>query len=154
MLRIRKASSEDANQIFAFIQALAEYEKMSHCVTGTVEDLKQTVFVENRAEVLLAEEAGEAVGFALYFPNYSTFRCQPGIYLEDIYVKPTHRGKGYGKALFKEVATVAKKRGWGRMEWSCLNWNASAIAFYKSLGAVAQEEWTTYRLEEETLNIE
>ena len=137
----------DVPQILAMIQGLAEYEKLSHLVTATEERLRQSLFGSRpAAEVLLAWHEAECVGFALFFPNYSTFLAQPGIYLEDLYVKPEARRKGAGLALLRELARLAAARGCGRVEWAVLDWNEPSIAFYKKLGAVPMEEWTTFRL--------
>jgi GNAT superfamily N-acetyltransferase len=134
------------------IRGLAEYEKLSHVVSATEEQLRQTLFgARHWAEVLLAHLDGEPIGFALFFPNYSTFLAQPGIYLEDLYVKPHARGKGAGLALFVELARIAVARGCGRVEWSVLDWNEPSIRFYRKLGAVAMEDWTTFRLTSEPL---
>ena len=139
-------------QILAMIQGLAEYEKLSHLVTATEERLRQSLFGSRpAAEVLLAWHEAECVGFALFFPNYSTFLAQPGIYLEDLYVKPEARRKGAGLALLRELARLAAARGCGRVEWAVLDWNEPSIAFYKSLGAVPLDDWTTFRLTGEAL---
>ncbi|HEU0124337.1 MAG TPA: GNAT family N-acetyltransferase [Bryobacteraceae bacterium] len=149
---LRAAIPADVPQILRFIQGLAEYEKLSHACQATEEGLLATLFGPRPfAEVLLAEVEGAAVGFALYFYNYSTFRAKPGIYLEDLYVLPERRGSGVGKALLQELARVAVQRGCARLEWSVLDWNEPAIAFYRSLGAEPQEEWTTYRLTDAAL---
>jgi len=142
----------DVPQILAMIQGLAEYEKLSHLVTATEERLRQSLFGSRpAAEVLLAWHEAECVGFALFFPNYSTFLAQPGIYLEDLYVKPEARRKGAGLALLRELARLAAARGCGRVEWAVLDWNEPSIAFYKSLGAVPLDDWTTFRLTGEAL---
>jgi GNAT superfamily N-acetyltransferase len=134
------------------IQGLAEYEKLSHLVTATEERLRQSLFGSRpAAEVLLAWHEAKCVGFALFFPNYSTFLAQPGIYLEDLYVKPEARRKGTGLALLRELARLAAARGCGRVEWAVLDWNEPSIAFYKSLGAVPLDDWTTFRLTGEAL---
>jgi len=147
MLKISAATEAEAPVILEMIQGLAEYEKLSHLCSATEEQLRRTLFGERpAAEVLLASIDGEWIGFALFFPNYSTFLAKPGIYLEDLYVKPHARGKGAGLALFVELARIAVARGCGRVEWSVLDWNEPTIEFYKNLGAVAQDEWTTYRL--------
>lgn len=147
MLTIRKAGIKDAALIASFIGQLATYEKLSHEVETTPEKLEQTLFgATPYAEVLLAFEQDTAVGFALFFHNYSTFRAKPGIYLEDLFVEPAHRGKGYGKTLLEAVISIAKERNCGRVEWSVLDWNAPAIAFYKSMGATPMDEWTTFRI--------
>ncbi|MEP6662563.1 MAG: GNAT family N-acetyltransferase, partial [Verrucomicrobiota bacterium] len=125
----------------------AVYEKLSHEVTATEEILRQNLFGERKnAEVLLADENGEAVGFALFFHNFSSFLGQPGIYVEDIFVLPEFRGRGYGKALLVSIARLAKMRDCGRMEWSVLDWNKPSIEFYHSLGALPMNEWTTQRM--------
>lgn len=144
---IRAAKPQDTPTIAALIRELAEYERLSHVVTLEEERLREHLFGRRPyAEVLLAEEAGEAVGYALFFHNYSTFPAQPGIYLEDLFVRPEHRGKGHGKALLAAVARVAVERGCWRLEWVVLNWNQPAIDFYRALGAEVLDEWTTNRL--------
>jgi GNAT superfamily N-acetyltransferase len=149
---IRSATPADIPAIASLIRALAEYEKLSHVVVLREEDLRQHLFGERRyAEVILAEEAGTVVGFALFFHNYSTFLTKPGIYLEDLFVRPEHRGKGHGKALLTHLAKLAVERGCGRFEWSVLDWNTPAIEFYESLGAVCMEDWNLYRLTGEPL---
>lgn len=146
-IKIIPATEADVPVILEMIRELAEYEKLLHIVAATEDHLRGTLFGERpAAEVLLAHWNGAAIGFALFFPNYSTFRAQPGIYLEDLYVKPHARGKGAGLALFVELAKIAVARGCGRVEWSVLDWNEPSIRFYKKLGAVAMDEWTTYRL--------
>ncbi len=146
-MRIVPATPADAPLILDMIKGLADYEKLSHAVVATEEQIRDTLFgAKPAAEVLLAESNGEWVGFALFFPTYSTFLAQPGLYLEDLYVKPHARGKGFGKALLTELAKIAVARGYGRVEWAVLDWNAPAIGFYKKLGAVPMDEWTTYRL--------
>ncbi len=146
-VRIRAAAEADTPVILEMIQGLAEYEKLSHVCCATEDQLRRTLFGERpAAEVLLASIADEFIGFALFFPNYSTFLAQPGIYLEDLYVKPHARGKGAGLALLRELATLAVERGCGRVEWSVLDWNEPSIGFYKKLGAVALDDWTTFRL--------
>ena len=149
---IREATIDDVPAIAALIRALAEYERLAHEVTLDVGQLGAHLFGERRyAEVLVAEDAGEAVGFALYFHNFSTFLGQPGIYLEDLFVVPEHRGAGHGKALLAQLARIAVERGCGRLEWSVLDWNAPSIAFYRALGARAMDDWTTYRFSGEEL---
>ena len=129
------------------VLGLAEYEKLSHAVTATEDQLAQTLFGPHpAAEVLLAYRDGECAGFCLFFHNYSTFLAKPGIFLEDLFVKPHARGKGVGLALLTELARLAVERGCGRVEWSVLDWNAPSIAFYKKLGAVPMDEWTVFRL--------
>lgn len=148
---IRKAAPEDVQSILRFIRALAEYEHMSGDVVATEALLREWIFEKQRAEVLLAAEDGEDVGFALYFHNFSTFLGRAGIYLEDLFVLPEHRGKGYGKALLRRLAAIACEEGCGRLEWSCLDWNTPSIEFYKSMGAVPMDEWTVYRVTGERL---
>ena len=148
---IRYAEEKDAALILEFIRALAEYEKMSDEVVATEELLQEWVFEKKKAEVIFAVEDGVEVGFALFFHNFSTFVGRAGLYLEDVFVKVEHRGKGYGKALLKELARIAVERGCGRMEWVCLNWNQPSIDFYRSLGAVPMDEWTIYRVAGDTL---
>lgn len=148
---IRKAEREDAALVLEFIKGIAKYEKMENEVEATVELLEEQLFDKGRAEVIFAMEDGKEVGFALFFHNFSTFVGRSGLYLEDLYVYPEYRGKGYGKALFMELVRIANKRKCGRMEWVCLNWNTPSIEFYRSMGAVALDEWTTYRLTEETI---
>jgi GNAT superfamily N-acetyltransferase len=151
-MRIVPATPVEAPVILEMIGELAEYEKLSHIVTATEEQIRQTLFGPQRAaEVLLAEWNGEWAGFALFFPNYSTFLAQPGIYLEDLYVKPHARGQGLGIGLLKELARIAVARGSGRVEWAVLDWNSPSIEFYKKLGAVPLDEWTVYRLAGEAL---
>lgn len=150
--RIREAGIEDAGIILGFIRELAEYEHMADEVVATEENLQEWIFDKKKAEVIFVMERNIEVGFALFFHNFSTFLGRAGIYLEDLFVKPEYRGRGYGKALLSELAKITKERGCGRLEWCCLDWNQSSIDFYKSLGAVPMNEWTTYRLTGETLN--
>jgi GNAT superfamily N-acetyltransferase len=146
-LAVRKAAPGDEALILGFIRELADYEKLSDEVVATPAHLTKTLFCENpKAFALVAELDGEAIGFALYFFNYSTFLGRHGLYLEDLYVQAAHRGVGAGKALLAALAKVAVDNECGRMEWSVLDWNAPSIAFYKSLGAVPMDEWTVYRL--------
>ncbi|MCE9559017.1 MAG: GNAT family N-acetyltransferase [Armatimonadetes bacterium] len=148
MILIREARKSDVPLIFGFIKELAEYEKLSHEVTGTEEQLDEHLFGPYPfAGVLIAEFHGVPVGFALYFHTYSTFLTRPGIYLEDIYVQPSFRGKGLGKALLKHIAAQAVRSGYGRMEWSVLDWNTPSIEFYESIGARGKPEWLGYRLD-------
>jgi GNAT superfamily N-acetyltransferase len=150
--RIFAATAADVPVILEMIRGLAEYEKLSHLVAATEDQLRLTLFgARPAAEVLLADVKGELVGFALFFPTYSTFLAQPGIYLEDLYVKPHARGQGAGLALFRELARLAVERGCGRVEWEVLDWNEPSIQFYKKLGAVPMAEWTRYRLTTEPL---
>ena len=151
-LRIVAATEADIPLILELIHALAEYEKLAHEVTATPERLRGTLFgIKPAAEVLLAHWDGECVSFAVFFETYSTFLAQPGLYLEDLYVKPHRRGKGIGLALLKHLAKIATERGCGRLEWGVLNWNQSAIQFYQKMGAVPMDEWTKYRLAGEAL---
>jgi GNAT superfamily N-acetyltransferase len=151
-LRIVPAIETDTPIILDLIQALAEYEKLRHTVAATSERLRRTLFgTKPAAEVILAYWNEECAGFAVFFATYSTFLAQPGLYLEDLYVKPHFRGKGIGSELLSYVARVAAERGCGRLEWGVLDWNESAIKFYRKLGAVALDEWTKYRLTGEAL---
>lgn len=148
---IRQADINDVSTILSFIKDLAEYENMSDQVVATEELLKEWLFEKKKAEVLLAMEGDTPVGFALYFYNFSTFLGRAGIYLEDLFVKKEYRGKGYGKALLKELARIAVSQGCGRLEWCCLDWNQPSIDFYLSLGARPLDDWTQYRLTGDTL---
>ncbi len=151
---IRPAAPDDVPVIAELIRALADYEKLAHEVVFREEQLRENLFGERRhAEVLLAEaeDQGQVVGFALFFQNFSTFLARPGIYLEDLFVRPEARGRGHGKALLKALARIAVERGCGRFEWSVLDWNQPAIDFYRSLGAVPMSEWTVYRVTGEAL---
>ena len=150
-LSFRFAVREDTPLILSFIRALAEYEQMADQVVATEELLAEQLFDRGGAEVLFALEDGQEVGFALFFHNFSTFLGRAGLYLEDLYVLPEHRGKGYGKALLQRLARIACERGCGRMEWWCLDWNTPSIEFYRSLGAEAMSDWTVYRLTGDTL---
>jgi GNAT superfamily N-acetyltransferase len=145
--QIRSARVEDAPIILQLIRDLATYERAPHEVTASEEQLVDVLFGEQRAaEVLLAFEEESPVGFAVYFYNFSTWLGRPGLYLEDLFVKPEKRGKGYGRALLVELAKIARDRGCGRMEWAVLNWNEPAIKFYRALGAKPMDEWTVFRL--------
>ena len=150
-MRFVFAGREDTGEILEFIRGLAEYEHMSDDVVADAESLAYWLFDQKKAEVLFAEEDGIKVGFALFFHNFSTFLGRAGIYLEDLFVKPEFRGKGYGKALLTELARITVERGCGRLEWSCLDWNQSSIDFYRSMGAVSMDDWTTYRITGERL---
>lgn len=150
-MEIRFATRKDVKTILEFIKELATYENLLGEVVATEELLTEWIFDKKKAEVLLLEVENNAVGFALFFHNFSTFLGKAGIYLEDLFVKKEHRGKGYGKALLKELAKIAVKRGCGRLEWSCLDWNKPSIDFYLSLSAKPMDEWTTYRLQGEDL---
>ena len=150
-VEFRFAKKEDARLILDFIKGIAEYEKMSDEVVASEATLTEWIFEKKKAEVIFAMEKGVEVGFALFFHNFSTFVGRAGIYLEDLYVKPEYRGKGYGKALLKRLAQIAVERKCGRMEWSCLNWNQPSIDFYLSLGAIPMSDWTVYRVAGDTL---
>lgn len=151
---IRAATASDVESILAFIRELAEYERLEHEVVATSDSIRQWLFGPRpAAEVLIAEIAGEAVGFALYFTSFSTFLGRPGIYLEDLFVRPAHRGAGIGRALLQHVADLACERGCGRLEWAVLDWNEPAIGFYERLGAKAMGEWTTWRVTGEALEV-
>lgn len=147
----RYATEADCGLILYFIKELAAYEKMSDEVIATEELLKEWLFDKKKAEVIFACADGEEVGFALFFHNFSTFLGRAGIYLEDLFVKTEHRGKGYGKALLTQLAKIAVERECGRLEWWCLDWNQPSIDFYLSLGAQPMEEWTVFRITGETL---
>jgi len=149
--KIRFAKAEDVSLIFEFIKKLAVYEKMLDEVVATEEILKETIFEQKAAEVIIGEYKNKPVAFSLFFHNFSTFVGRPGLYIEDIFVDPEMRGKGFGKAIFSFLAKLAVDRKCGRMEWSCLDWNEPSINFYKSLGAKAMDEWTVYRLHGEAL---
>ena len=149
MLTFRTASEADCGLVLEFIKALAVYEKMLDEVEATEEILREWIFEKKKAEVFFACEDGKEVGFAVFFHNFSTFLGRAGIYLEDLFVLPEYRGNGYGKAILKELARIAAERGCGRVEWACLDWNRPSIDFYRSLGAVAMDEWTVYRLTED-----
>lgn len=152
-IKIRAAREDEAGTILKFIKKLAEYEKLSNDVVATEETLYESIFVRHEAEVIFAEEGAEIVGFALFFHNFSTFVGRKGLYLEDLFVLPEKRGRGYGKALLQHLAQIAIERNCGRMEWVCLDWNTPSINFYKSIGAVPMEDWTVYRLTEENLKL-
>jgi GNAT superfamily N-acetyltransferase len=153
VIRIAPAAERDVPVILKFIRDLADYEKLSHLVVATEANIREHVFGANPvAEVLLAYWEDRAVGFALFFRNFSTFLGQPGIYLEDLFVEPEHRGKGIGKALLTRLAKIAIERGYGRLEWAVLDWNTPSIEFYRNLGAVPLDEWTGYRVTGEALD--
>lgn len=151
MVEFRFAVEEDAGLILQFIKKLAEYEKMPNEVVADEATLRHWIFEEKKAEVIFAVDSGKEVGFALFFYNFSTFLGRAGIYLEDLYVEPQYRGKGYGKALLQKLARITVERGCGRLEWCCLDWNKPSIDFYLSLGAKQMNNWTTYRITGETL---
>ena len=149
---LRPAAPEDVPLILQFIKDLAEYERLSHLVVATEEQLRKTLFGERRvAEVILGFEGKAPAAFALFFHNYSTFLGKPGIYLEDLFVRPEFRRRGYGKIVLSQLAKIAVERNCGRLEWSVLDWNQPAIDFYKSLGAKPMDEWTVFRLTGESL---
>ena len=147
----RFAERKDAALILDFIKGLADYEKLSDEVVATPETLEEWIFDRQKAEVIFALEDGVEVGFALFFHNFSTFLGRAGLYLEDLFVKPAYRGRGYGKGLLAALAKIAVERGCGRLEWVCLDWNKPSIDFYKSLGAVPMDDWTIYRVAGNTL---
>ena len=152
-LEIRAATEGDAPLILSLIKELAEYERLSHEVVATEEALRDSLFGERPvAEVLIGDLGDEAVGFALFFHNFSTFLGKPGIYLEDLYVKPRYRGMGFGRTLLVHLARLARERGCGRFEWSVLDWNEPAIGFYKGIGASPVSGWTVYRVTGEALD--
>lgn len=150
-LSFRYATRDDVELILYFIKAIAKYEKMEDEVIATKESLEYWLFDKTQAEVIFAMLDNKEIGFALFFHNFSTFQGKAGLYLEDIFILESYRGKGYGKAIFKELATIALKRGCGRMEWCCLDWNIPSINFYKSMGAIPMDTWTTYRLDREKI---
>ena len=143
---IRPAVEADTPLILRFIRELAEYEHLLHEVVADEDALRTWIFQKGGAQVLLAQEGLEPVGFALYFHNFSTFLGKCGLYLEDLYVRPEHRGKGYGLALLKRLAAIAVSEGCGRLEWWCLDWNQPSIDFYRALPAQPMEDWTVYRV--------
>ncbi len=150
--QLRQATKEDCPLILSFIMELAVYEKLAHEVVATVEILEDSLFGERSyAEVVIAEYQGNAVGYALFFNNFSTFTGRPGIYLEDLYVSPDMRGKGFGKCLLAYLAKIAVDRNYTRVEWSVLDWNEPSIKFYRSIGAAPMDEWTVQRLDGEEL---
>jgi GNAT superfamily N-acetyltransferase len=150
--KIRFATEQDLSSILQFIKELAEYEHMTDQVVATEDILKETIFKQKKAEVIIGEYQQTPVCFALFFHNFSTFLGRPGIYLEDLYVKPKMRGKGLGTEILSYLAGLAKERNCGRLEWSCLDWNEPSIKFYKQMGAVPMEDWTVYRVHDKALN--
>ena len=148
----RGACPEDTALILRFIRELAAYERLEDQVVADEETLRRWIFEKKGAEVLFVLEDGREVGFALYFHNFSTFLGRSGVYLEDLFVLPEYRGRGYGKALLCRLAAIAKEEGCGRLEWWCLDWNKPSIDFYKSMGAEPMEDWTVYRVAGETLD--
>ncbi len=152
LITLRFAEAEDTTIILGFINELAAYEKLSHEVVADENSLRNSLFGERRvAEVVIADVNGEAAGFALFFHNFSTFLGKPGIYLEDLFVRPEKRGYGIGKTLLSFLAKIAVERNCGRLEWSVLDWNEPAIGFYRALGARSMDGWTTFRLDDEAL---
>ena len=149
--KYRYATSNDVPLILEFIKELAIYEKMLDTVVATEDLIYDWLFNKKIAEVIFALEENKEVGFALFFHNFSTFLGKGGIYLEDLYIKPKYRNKGYGKGLLKTLSKITVERNCGRLEWCCLNWNQPSIDFYLSIGAQQMDEWTTYRLTGETL---
>lgn len=149
---IRFAEEKDTALILNFIRELADYEHMLDLVVATEDILADNLFKQKKAEVIIGEYQQEPVSFALFFHNFSTFLGKPGIYLEDLYVKPEMRGKGLGTAILSYLARLAKERNCGRFEWWCLDWNKPSIQFYKNIGAQPMDEWTVYRLEGEQLD--
>lgn len=145
---IRKATVKDVDLILYFIKELAKYEKMSDLVTATPELIKEWIFEKKKANVIFVLENGKEVGYALYFYNYSTFTGKAGLYLEDLFVLPEYRGKGYGLELINELREICKKENLGRFEWQCLNWNKPSIDFYEKLGAKQHNQWLIFRMEE------
>jgi len=145
--KIRPATPADTPELFRLIRGLADYEKLADMVVGNEAMLGEALFGQPPScEAMIAERGGRAVGFALYFTTFSTFLCRPGLYLEDLFVEPGHRGHGIGKAFFREMAALARSRGCGRFEWRVLDWNAPSIAFYESLGAAVMPEWHLVRM--------
>lgn len=151
-MEFRYAERKDTGLIFDFIRDLASYEKLLDQVVADEQTLEHWIFDKGKAEVIFAIEDGKEVGFALFFHNFSTFLGRAGIYLEDLYVRPEHRGKGYGRNLLKKLAAIAVERGCGRLEWWCLDWNRPSIDFYLSLGAEPMSDWTVYRIAGDTLS--
>jgi GNAT superfamily N-acetyltransferase len=148
----RFAERGDCPLILTFIRSLAEYENLLDRVAATESLLENWLFEKRAGEVMFAVEDGREVGFAMFFPNFSTFLGQAGLYIEDLFVLPESRGHGIGTAILRELAAIAVKRGYGRMDWQCLNWNTPSIEFYCSLGAEPQSDWTTYRMSGDKLN--
>ena len=146
---IRPAKPEEACLVLEFIKKLAVYEKCADKVVADEATIYHSLFVEHAAEVVFAEEDGAVIGFALFFHNFSTFVGRKGLYLEDLFILPEKRGRGYGKALLKYLAKIAVERNCGRMEWICLDWNTPSLAFYRSIGAFPLDEWTVQRMTEE-----
>lgn len=151
-MNFRFATEDDSAKILFFIKELAEYEKMSDLVVATEESIRKEIFGNSRAEVIFAlDEEGREVGFALYFYTFSTFLSKGGIHLEDLYVLPGERGKGYGKGLLLKLYDLCREKGLGRLEWTCLDWNTGGLDFYRSLGAEIMDEWVLLRMTNEDL---
>ena len=150
-MKFRNAVREDTPLILTFIKELAAYEKMTDEVVADEKTLEEWIFDRQKAEVIFVMDGGAEAGFALFFHNFSTFLGRAGIYLEDLYVRPEYRGRGYGKGLITELARIAAERGCGRLEWWCLDWNRPSIDFYLSLGAEPMSDWTVYRIAGDTL---
>jgi GNAT superfamily N-acetyltransferase len=151
-IRVRPATPDDVPLIVTFIHELASYEKLAHEVVTREADMHAALFGERPViEAVIASADGEPVGYALFFPTFSTFLGKPGLYLEDLYVRPAARGAGAGRRLLEHLARVVVERGWGRLEWSVLDWNEPSIAFYKKMGAKAMDEWTVFRISGEEL---
>lgn len=149
---IRAAAPADVGELMRLIGGLAEYEKLAHMAVGTPPMLHEALFgARPSCEALIAERGGRSVGFALYFTTFSTFLCKPGLYLEDLFVEPPHRGDGIGKALLRRLAAIAMERGCGRFEWRVLDWNEPSIRFYESLGATVMPEWELVRMTEPSI---
>lgn len=151
-MEFRIAERKDCALILSFIKELAKYEHLENEVVATEKLLEEWIFDKNKAEVLFVLEEGKEVGFALYFHNFSTFLGRAGIHLEDLFVLPEYRGKGYGKAILKKLAQITVQRGCGRLEWCCLDWNTPSINFYESIGAKPLSEWMIFRVTGDTLN--
>lgn len=151
-IKIRLAEESDVKLIYNFIKELAEYEKLSNEFVATEEILLDSLFVKHQAEAVIGEYKGKPVGFALFFNNFSTFLGKSNLYLEDIYIQPQFRGVGLGKAIFSYLAQLCVDRGYGRMDWCCLDWNESSIHFYKKMGAKPMSDWTIYRMEGQELS--
>ena len=151
--KIRPATEKDSPVILSLIKELAKYERLSHEVIASEDDIRKFLFGEHPfAQALIGENEGNAVSFALFFYNFSTFLGKPGIYLEDLYVQPTHRGKGFGRKMMVHIARLAQEQNCGRFEWSVLNWNTPAIKTYEKLNATRMNEWNLYRLSGDSLN--
>lgn len=146
---LRETTEKDLSLILGFIKEIAEYEKLSHSVEATEESLKKYVFEKRRAEVLIVEKDEKPIGYVVYFYNFSTFTGTSGLYLEDVFIRSEYRGMGLGKEVFKLLGKIAREEGCKRMEWVCLNWNEPSKKFYKGLGAISMDEWTTFRLTED-----